>query len=629
MNKNDTKQLAEWCCKHPFVQKKMLNLYEQDENFAIAKAGILIRKIKQCSNILKNNKWDINNYTSLEAMVDSIDLIILNHRVDKIVKENTSTKNRGLVSKIIKARIKSAIESGFDETLLQTTIFNKINRYKTEQSLYDAIDATIKSNLNLDIDGLLNLIKIKQLNVEIIDVNHDEEYLIINVLDYKASKILGSQAWCISQYKEYWTQYINNDSLFKDLPAKLRTELGCDKVKNCQVFIWNFKKKTSNNMHKIGVTFEMNGDISAAHDQSDRYINNINSVLTLSINVDKLVKYLKVFFKGSQINYKEIPDQIENLYKSDFVIVKNIYKLGIKYLFPFMIKKPLEYQNKYWKNEFTSDLKIRIREDIENIGLKKMMGIIDKVVKEKEMIYVIKLSIFEELLDSIQTNEEMTYFKDKFTSALLEMFDVNLEIMLNRKLDNPNIRMDVLFLMHQRNLKIKIRKSLLKENLLIDVLKRGDSPIVLYLSKEMKEIDILGVLLALINKSKSQKMKKNIKLLLSNRSINIQLSSVDNIIKMTNVVSNQELKYLSYITVKNALKLDKVIHILKNVNQNNVVLDYIAHIIDWDNMDIFEKITSQKQYNELLLVLANSQCPEITDKLKSTKNYQLWKKVMK
>jgi len=203
-------------------------------------------------------------YKSYEELIDDINKIKNEKIVKKFINELPSN---------LKKRVKMNINEEFKELAIKLYnlpnskgFFKNISKIKSYIELIKYMKDFIEKG-EIDYYNLLN--ELKNIDgVEIVYKNDKDGIIIIKVLDYRASKKLGSTNWCISNSFSMFSNYVYNPK--------------CN-----QYFIWNFN--TDEDRYKlIGITIDEKGEVYAAYD-----FNNNDISKNLPDYVNKLFKYLK------------------------------------------------------------------------------------------------------------------------------------------------------------------------------------------------------------------------------------------------------------------------------------------------------------------------------------------------
>jgi hypothetical protein len=202
--------------------------------------GYSLENIQSVFNALTTEKID-KNIHEFETPED-----VINYVIDK--------KNTKLTNQCIKC-IPSRARKNVTDKLLELIKLNiehvddiksfyskKGGRYTEPESLYNDTENLIESlSGGWSVDNVFY-------NIEEL-VYRDESTLILDVNSYERSEILGSKSWCISFDRYHWNQYVSRF--------------------NKQYFIFDFSKSIGDKKSMIGVTLDIEGNITHSHYRDD------------------------------------------------------------------------------------------------------------------------------------------------------------------------------------------------------------------------------------------------------------------------------------------------------------------------------------------------------------------------
>jgi hypothetical protein len=237
--------------------------------------------------------------------------------------------------------------------------------------------------------------------------------------DFMASKILGSEAWCISSDIGYWQQYSSE-------------EIGYIRNRTNIYFIWDFNKKRSDDLHQVGTVIEYKS-IGSTHDMKDNsitlkklpYYPNIKDVLDSNTDYDwNIVEYMAE--RGD-----EILDNFDGDAFREFIIyaaddsIEDFFK-GVENLENFCVKSNVD------EYEILSDL----------IGIDDYdrMELVVEIIEEKDPKFFDDIRRVEDLIEEAlgtYNNELIDYFHNltvkhgidkKFLNVIVEKYPNNIEI---------------------------------------------------------------------------------------------------------------------------------------------------------------------------------------------------------
>jgi len=186
----------------------------------------------------------IDTFKTLENAFDFLQGSEISTKTNQVVNAIPSRARQNVtdkLKKLIELNIKYADQ-------IKDFYSKKGGKFKNENDLYNETSALIK-NLSggFNIDSIRQKIKATKSNVKLILERPD--LLVIQPLDYEASKSLGSSSWCISYSKSYWDSYAD--------------------VFSNQYFIYDFSKDPGDKKCMIGVTVNPDGGFKASHFKDD------------------------------------------------------------------------------------------------------------------------------------------------------------------------------------------------------------------------------------------------------------------------------------------------------------------------------------------------------------------------
>lgn len=218
-------------------------------------------------------------------------------------------------------------------------LFRKLARLNNIDELISEMEELLdKIKGGLDYDSIKRKIEELDENDLAYIVYDENNILIAHINEFKASKILGSESWCISSDDDYWYQYVNDE----DSDGYLHNDI---------YFIWDFNKKLSDDYHQIGTVRRYKG-FGATHDMKDN-----------SIDIKSLPYFDDIKFSlETTIDSSRIEEALNNIEPND----DNI-SFFIRYGETEYIK---DYFNDYGNDKYISDnfnYFLRTAIDYENI----------------------------------------------------------------------------------------------------------------------------------------------------------------------------------------------------------------------------------------------------------------------
>lgn len=263
--------------KYPKIEKKLsefliYNNYKIEDTLRVADKIITNKQLFKNKNI---NVLELieKSKNILERTEDVLDEIITINNVEKFALSIMSNKYKHLVVSETKNEIeysdfkknmyesfKELRELGINKKELQMYIGVKLEKYKNSSEL--EVDLNKLSNLlnEFNVENIEK--KLNNYNTKIIYKN--ENKLIAEILDFEASNKVGSQSWCISNYENYWNDYVGNN--------------------NRQFFAYDFSKESKKPDSMVGITLTKNNKTGeyyrkAAHYKDDCNIEKDSSML--------------------------------------------------------------------------------------------------------------------------------------------------------------------------------------------------------------------------------------------------------------------------------------------------------------------------------------------------------------
>lgn len=242
--------------KKPNYISKVYELLELD-NFNIINMKNMTETFFNNEQILKNSKFNyleelkisIENKTSLEKLDDKMNKIISEFKVNNLAFSILSNKYKHLYNNKTNELFKEVYDLKVDKNLLQDSIGKKLASFKKPAELNKSLQLFINTINQFDLES----IKLKAISLNCNICIENEKSIVLKINDFEASKILGSQSWCLSRNKSYFDSYTNNN--------------------NAQYFYFDFEKNSKDNKSMIGFTIEKNGNLNTAHMKNDDYIN--------------------------------------------------------------------------------------------------------------------------------------------------------------------------------------------------------------------------------------------------------------------------------------------------------------------------------------------------------------------
>lgn len=237
---------------------KLLKLIKNNEGQKEENLIRVFKRYQEYKHVLKNkiNPWEKFKVISkfklrsrlLESIEDEIEFLIHNHKKEKLIKNLKTKKYEHLFNDSVIEELNVILDNKIDTETLEKQFFNKLAKYKSSEELKESLIVFKNKSLGWTKENCLKTINENKLNVKI--MNEQNDYFMIEVLDYESCKYLGAQAWCIVQREYYFKEY-------KDKYNK-------------QIIALNFNKDLKESDSMIGFTVNLNGEIIYSHLKDDK-----------------------------------------------------------------------------------------------------------------------------------------------------------------------------------------------------------------------------------------------------------------------------------------------------------------------------------------------------------------------
>lgn len=219
----------------------LMTKFRFEQDVSLQELRDLLVWLKQSGNKLPNNALTYKHY---EDIKDDIILTDNKQRVKMIFNKLPSQQKK----------LANGSELFFEKALeihklgIINEFGRKISAQKTEEDLINYMDDFISKNSeSITFDKIIN--KLKTLNTRIKIEDIDKGLIMAEILDYPASKAIGSSDWCIVSAESYWNSYTS----------------GARK----QFFMWDFSENRTSASFLIGFTTNDIGQITDIHDKYD------------------------------------------------------------------------------------------------------------------------------------------------------------------------------------------------------------------------------------------------------------------------------------------------------------------------------------------------------------------------
>lgn len=238
-------------------------------------------------DILKASKFSLKDtmqrYYSTEELDDLISATVEEHKLKKYAHSISSNKYKELYNDDTYKVIKELKALDISEKELQEHIGRKIAAYKTPEEFNNGLLKYLNSFNHFSEEVILE----KAMSVDAECIFNENDVVILKINNFEASNVLGSASWCISRNEYYFNSYTNNDE--------------------CQYFIYDFNKSSTDNDSMIGVTINYDGSYSTAHLKNDKHYE-------MDDKLEKIInKIVKIDFKNYSSILSKPNNKIESL----------------------------------------------------------------------------------------------------------------------------------------------------------------------------------------------------------------------------------------------------------------------------------------------------------------------------
>jgi hypothetical protein len=297
----------------------LMTKYFFEQDVSLQEIKDLLPWLKQNSSKLSNQPLSYKNFEELKDEIIQID----NNQKVKTVLKILPSKLKKLVS-LNDEKFKELSISIFELSLIEE-LSQKISSVNTRDGLIDRMkDFIDKNTKKYNLNSLTKFIK--QTNSKVLKVDTEEKLVLAEIHDYKASKKLGSNNWCISYSENNWNSYTGGT--------------------NRQFFVWNLQEEPINKNYLIGFTVDQFGNIINIHDKFDKsltgkipeFLNDLISGLDFSMDRFEFKSKLKRNLSegsGEEINSSDdniVIIQLKNrIDLKHFKFFKNLQHINVEF----------------------------------------------------------------------------------------------------------------------------------------------------------------------------------------------------------------------------------------------------------------------------------------------------------
>lgn len=362
--------------KHnPFYCKYFKKIIQLDVNKNISFSTIkeTFYKIIKYKDILKQENFNVFEYSNIEKLNDNIVYTIQNHQKKSFTHSFLSKKYHKLITDKVYSVFGELKQLNISRNTIQEQFINKIAAYKKSEDFEKAALNFLDNVTNNDIISIKN--KAKQFNTQVLYENHEENILILRVLDYKASKNLGSSSWCISYSSNFWHNYVGNQTGYNFFAG------------NKQLFFYDFNLPSTDNNSFIGITLDSKNNLKFAYNKKN----------------SSAKKYIENSFIKDLINnieYVNVEDTLNFVLKSKMPLTKKI-EFVLETLPNYLLKFIKEYETINNKNFIKSKINVNTSNFLDNIYKFNTSEFINNNLKEESDLETICKVFKKDMLDFV------------------------------------------------------------------------------------------------------------------------------------------------------------------------------------------------------------------------------------
>lgn len=401
--------------KYTYRRQLVKNLY-----FSSDKIKRSFEKYKKYESLFKNlQKLDKEDDSYLN-LLESKDLEDFDDKMRSAIEKNQiklyAKKYLGSYLKMANNEtfelFKLIKEKNINHLLIKKELKN-IALYNDTETLNHFLEVLIKKD---KLDSTRVFLDIEENNLDVDMLYNDDKYLVLNINNFEASKKLGSSQWCISTSESYYNSYLKGDD------------------KRNHLFFYDFTKKETHQLSKIGFTIENKKIINAFDKTNTGVSNQLNNGLYIPEYVLK-ESFEKLDYINENNNSIEI---LKNLSKNK-IEIKDISYKDIISVINIALKTDKEYliEDKINNNSsFIIELiNQKIKESINDSSVLESVFILNNKLKRKGII--LDLESNKDFNDIFLEKEELTQYllKKKYNYQTVEVESIN-----NLKKENKLIK---------------------------------------------------------------------------------------------------------------------------------------------------------------------------------------------
>jgi hypothetical protein len=245
--------------KNPTWIKVFLLWLEQDEHLNVSQLASSFTTLmlnKQLINKDVNTDYalslldhkDDTGRCLVEKLDDKIQEVLHLKKKEQFISSLKTLKYANLFDSSVHKEIHVILDNNISISSLKSQFFNKIASFKNSNELLMSLLEYKNKNISWNKEYYIKRIKDNSLKASI--VSSENNKLMIQVHDYTACRLLGSQSWCIVQKEYFYNQYTNGLSR--------------------QFIYLDFDKDIDIQESLIGFTVDLNGCVHSSYLKNDK-----------------------------------------------------------------------------------------------------------------------------------------------------------------------------------------------------------------------------------------------------------------------------------------------------------------------------------------------------------------------
>jgi len=331
-----------------------------------------LKKLSQIYDFIENNKDILNKlpkqlqaYNTLNELSNDVETL----RVSILIKKLADKLTNNIIKNIL---LNNSYEKSRDfnnnvnyflklKSSDQKEFLSKSDKYKD----FDSFAQGLKNfNNDIEIGFTFNVVKTKisSMNpdeIKILFSNENKQMILARIIKYSASKMIGSQSWCIVGSENYFNTYTKDG-------------------KNFQYFFFNFNENVKPNEKMIAFTMDDTNEITAAHDRYDAEFSNVLGYLSNIGIKEKLVQINSRERQQNRLNKLGVNTKNSDYHDTNDFFQLNTYSNDEKIKGPngTLINKPAQGARNYDEN-------------LNRVSLKFLTELLSPEIKSKNHLDII------------------------------------------------------------------------------------------------------------------------------------------------------------------------------------------------------------------------------------------------